>query len=667
MGVFATASVATTRVAMPTPSRCGQYQTYVNSRFIETPKGLLGNNQSASNNLYLVDEYPPVDLSKWGLKAFQNPPEVRPTDKNQPYPLTVEYTTPKTTSIDGCPLKVRSYNGKLVGPTLVARPGDTLYITLHNALPKETQAETMADVNQEITQADVGMVPNAFNVTNLHTHGLHVSPGSACPPGQPSCDPVKHPCLAASDNVLLTIQPANACNYVIHIPKDHPSGTFWYHAHVHGSTAVQVGSGMEGALIIEDRPNTMPSSLAAATARQKVFVLQSIAYEPSEDANGHPGTGPGEVAPAYNPNSFVDFFPGVWNGNETVNGQLDPVITMQPGEVQRWRFIDAAFRASIHLELQKCPEGLSTVACETRSKLGTQPAGVPQALHEIALDGLYTGRVDTWGVNRPGPLCGASYPDATQGITPSSQCPYIDLEPGYRSDVLFKAPAPGTYKLVDVRSGPHTSLLGVSEPDAVLATVVVKGSPLAMSVPTGQELEPLAYRPVDPSFPGFEPGNQLWTHVNGAPQYVSFALGYALPNNDPRNSFTVSSESNGANGVPFDDMNMKEIRKLVLGTTGKWKLMAPASESTCTTNCVAAADHVFHIHVNPFLYQRVGPTGKSEWAWKDTLLMPSGATIDTYSQYLDFAGKFVLHCHILDHEDLGMMQVVQVLPAGSMP
>ena len=162
------------RVAMPTPSRCGQYQTYVNSRFIETPKGLLGNNQSASNNLYLVDEYPPVDLSKWGLKAFQNPPEVRPTDKNQPYPLTVEYTTPKTTSIDGCPLKVRSYNGKLVGPTLVARPGDT---TVHHPPQRTPQRDAGRDHgrrDQEITQADVGMVPNAFNVTNLHTHGLHL-------------------------------------------------------------------------------------------------------------------------------------------------------------------------------------------------------------------------------------------------------------------------------------------------------------------------------------------------------------------------------------------------------------------------------------------------------------------------------------------------------------
>jgi FtsP/CotA-like multicopper oxidase with cupredoxin domain len=156
--------------------------------------------------------------------------------------------------------------------------------------------------------------------------------------------------------------------------------------------------------------------------------------------------------------------------------------------------------------------------------------------------------------------------------------------------------------------------------------------------------------------------------VNGAPQNVSFAIGYALPNNDPRNSFTVSGDPNGANGVPFDDMNMKAIRKLVLGTTGKWTLMAPASDPKCTANCVAPAAHVFHIHVNPFLYQRVGPTGQSEWVWKDTLLMSAGATIhNVYSQYLDFTGKYVLHCHILDHEDLGMMQVVQVLAPGSRP
>ena len=80
-----------------------------------------------------------MDLSKWGLKAFQNPEVVTPTGKTDPYRLTVECTNPTNASINGCPLKLRSYNGKLVGPTLMARPGDTLCITLHNGLPLETR------------------------------------------------------------------------------------------------------------------------------------------------------------------------------------------------------------------------------------------------------------------------------------------------------------------------------------------------------------------------------------------------------------------------------------------------------------------------------------------------------------------------------------------------
>ena len=46
---------------------------------------------------------------------------------------------------------------------------------------------------------------------------------------------------------------------------------------------------------------------------------------------------------------------------------------------------------------------------------------------------------------------------------------------------------------------------------------------------------------------------------------------------------------------------------------------------------------------------------------KDTLLIPAGANIQIYTQYLDFTGKFVMHCHILYHEDLGMMEVDNVV------
>ena len=77
-----------------------------------------------------------------------------------------------------------------------------------------------------------------------------------------------------------------------------------------------------------------------------------------------------------------------------------------------------------------------------------------------------------------------------------------------------------------------------------------------------------------------------------------------------------------------------------------------------------AVAHPFHIHVNPFQLQRTGPDGKPETIWKDTLLVPPSSAqqpIKVYTRYLDYIGQFVMHCHILDHEDLGMMEVDEVV------
>lgn len=51
--------------------------------------------------------------------------------------------------------------------------------------------------------------------------------------------------------------------------------------------------------------------------------------------------------------------------------------------------------------------------------------------------------------------------------------------------------------------------------------------------------------------------------------------------------------------------------------------------------------------------------------WKDTLFVHSDDPVRLRTRYEDFTGKFVLHCHILDHEDQGMMQEVEVVDRGS--
>ena len=346
-------------------------------------------------------------------------------------------------------------------------------------------------------------------------------------------------------------------HYVIHIPRNHPSGTFWYHAHVHGSTALQVASGMEGALIIEDRPNTTPSWLAAATARQKIFVSRR---SPSSRARTRTGNRPTPTRPpaAATARARARWFPPTTpplsrtssrtraSGHETVNGQLVPVITMQPGEVQRWRFIDAAFRASIHLEL-------------------VSGSGAPQPLDEIALDGLYTGRVDTWGVNPQGKGC--SDPKI-QGITPGSQCKYIDLEPGYRSDVLFQAPRGPERTSSSISHRPPTPRSSASRNGRGDRHGEGQGrARLELASADKAKMAPLAYAG-SRSTRSRSPANRLWT-----PPGRRAASPFELRRSETRGTtFTVNDGRSTRWTCP---------RYLVLNTIGKWTLVTPPRAPVC--------------------------------------------------------------------------------------
>jgi FtsP/CotA-like multicopper oxidase with cupredoxin domain len=88
-------------------------------------------------------------------------------------------------------------------------------------------------------------------------------------------------------------------------------------------------------------------------------------------------------------------------------------------------------------------------------------------------------------------------------------------------------------------------------------------------------------------------------------------------------------------------------RGLELGKADEWIVASSA-----------VAGHPFHIHVNPF--EVIDPSG--ERYWKDTLFVDKGQTVKLRTRYETFDGDFVLHCHILDHEDQGMMESVRIAP-----
>lgn len=521
--------------------------------------------------------YKNIDPAQYGNKPFQNPPEIVSVNGSLNTDMSVKYTDPRTTSLGGCPLTLRTYNGQLVGPTLRIKQGDTINLKLDNQLPKETPDQIRRQFEQENQHAYLATTPASFNTTNLHYHGMHVSP------------------TGNSDNVLIAIEPQNKFGYEVKVPSTHPIGSYWYHAHAHGSTSIQVGSGMSGAIIVADNPATTPKSLLEANAREKIFMLQTILYNEEGKLDRITTLFPGPSKPNPKDCSKASGNYGTWPCSKrriTINGQLVPIITMKRGEVQRWRLVDTAFRESIQFAVKD------------------------HDLHEIALDGNYLGRIDTWEAGTP-----------------------IDLEPGYRSDVLIKASTkPGDYPIIDQSTSSAKSLRQADEPENLLAILRVTEETEDMALPTSEEMAHLA------PF-----GNTDLSKTANGVQEVVYKLGQGLT--DPnRNYFQVNYRA-------FSPGN---IRQLSLNATDMWSLTT-VGDPTGVANPIPPLPHVFHIHVNPFQWSRTGPDGNPELVWKDTLLVQGPAVTNVYTQYTDFIGQFVMHCHILDHEDLGMMEIEEVV------
>ncbi|WNG28944.1 multicopper oxidase family protein [Cystobacter fuscus] len=450
-------------------------------------------------------------------------------------------------------VKLRSYNGGLVGPTIEVRPGNTLSILLDNQLPLEPPLEL------EQLLHPTPNIPHGFNTTNIHTHGLHVSP------------------VGNSDNVLLAIGPQKRFEYEIKIPEDHPAGTYWYHAHKHGSVALQVSSGMAGALIVRGDIDELP---AIRNAREQLFVFEQIPYALMDDPQA-PGTRINMVE------SYDQFMPGRWeeSGLRTlINGEFMPTFKLRPGETQRWRFIHTGTMEALRLRLVRESD---------------QKAVMMQ--YQIAHDGITTGRLDA--------------------------VEETEMFPGYRVDVMVRAGAvQETYLLVDEASAVQDSLHGQEESRKVLARVVVEGrSGGMMPLPSPADLAKLV--PLAPL------KDQDVTGTQEAHFSVDFS---ATP---PK--FMINGRAYDPNEPP---------RRLQLEAVEEWHLSASPQ-----------LGHPFHIHVNPFQVM----LGNGKDIWKDTLFMKPGESFRLRTRYSRYIGKFVLHCHILDHEDLGMMEVEEVVPPGA--
>ena len=555
-----------------------------------------------------VAQYLAQALPTYGGVDFEAPAVVEPTDPNAPYRLVARYSQ---NIIAGCSVLLRSFDGKLTGDTIRVRPGDTIYLEYVNDLP----AGQIVKHPQEPLINHHG-APFSFDITNLHTHGLHVDPV-----GSPENPPVY-----ASDNVLIEIAPGGSQLYRIKIPEDHPSGLYWYHPHLHGSTAIQVSSGMSGALLIEGggKDNGELASVpAVAAARRDILVLQQIRFG---------GDGRLELLAKIETSRFRPTL---------VNGQFVPTIRLQPGEVRRFGFVHAGVKDNIQLAIDGAK------------------------LYEVAVDGISLGRAAVW-------------PEAEAVVNDNG----LILSPGQRSEVLFKAPElkPGETALtiylwdtplsvrnsisslfeiqsrrLEGEAGTLQSLHDISgKPGQPLARIVVSGQALSMALPADAALASAVPASLPPPT-----ASDLSGPIG---QEVDFSFGYnrscdATGYCDPAPSQPCVPGESGCyaslylvNDRVFASAN---VRTLQLNTAERWRATGHDMP------------HPFHIHVNPFYMHRAEAdqigAAREQGLWRDTVLLPAdGTPIDLFMKYTDFAGKFVMHCHILNHEDRGMMQLIEI-------
>ncbi|HSL09291.1 MAG TPA: multicopper oxidase family protein [Pseudonocardiaceae bacterium] len=428
--------------------------------------------------------------------------------------LDVALTAAAGAALAGQDTSALGFNGRSPGPTLRVAPGDLLRIRLTNHLDAPT---------------------------NLHMHGVHVSP------------------QGSGDNPFVSIEPGSAFDYSYRISADQPAGTYWYHPHRHGYVADQLFGGLAGTLLIGHGPDLPVSA-------DRVLLVTDITLDTE-----------GRVVTI----SAMDKMMGREGALVLVNGQHQPVIRAAPQAAQRWRIVNGCTSRVLSVRL------------------------ADHTLTQVAQDGVFL----------PAPT------DRDRVV----------LAPGNRVDVLVRPARTGRYALVtDPYDRGSIGMMGGSMGPSrasgpiTLATLAVEGpaqpSPL---LPATLPAPPAPQGPVD--------GRRQLTFAMGMGGMGMRGMGMR---------FTID-------GRTFD--HQRDDQTVRLGSTEDWVI----------TN-TSPMDHPFHLHVWPF-HVLADSTGIPHTAaLQDVVLIPARSWVQLRIPFTDYPGRSVYHCHILDHEDAGMMGTLNV-------
>jgi FtsP/CotA-like multicopper oxidase with cupredoxin domain len=538
--------------------------------------------------------------------------------------LSLELTLRNHRAADGSVHYCYVTAGGEQSPTLRMRPGDLLVLKLKNELADfgaPAAAGTAAPAHRHAAVEPAPIEPGALQpapsppqaaqdpctsasmsitATNLHFHGLTVPP------------------VCHQDEVLKTSIAAGAPSfeYRFKIPAHEPPGLYWYHPHIHGFTTPQVLGGASGALIIEGIERANP---ALAGMAQRVFVIrdQNLLHPDAPPSRSEPvvpkmlidrdgdaannGTGFGKPAKDLSINYVPVPYPDY----------PPAALEMRPGERQLWRVVNACAITYLNLAVI--------------FGHAAQPLGI------VAIDGVpltANGRADNTVVWRD----------------------HIGLPPGARVEFIAAAPPAGTPALLVTRTV-DTGQGGENDPNRALAAIVTspEARPAVSSLPSAHEPLP--------------PASLAWLGDVAPVRVRKLYFSEKLANPaDPNSATDFYLTVDGETPQPFDPASPQPNIVVRQGDVEDWIIENRSSEL-----------HAFHIHQLHFLLVGWSGLPVNEPFLRDTVNVPyfNGRALEYPSVRLrmdfrdpDTVGTFVYHCHLLEHEDGGMMGTIRVLPAS---
>ena len=431
-----------------------------------------------------------------------------------------------------------SFAGQEDPPVIRAAPGEDIRLTYMNEMSTNSHERCVDGP--------------CMNMTNLHFHGLHVSPN------------------APQDDVLtMMAMPGQSLRYVVNIPLDQPPGLYWYHTHPHGESYRQALNGMSGAIVIDGMERYDPE---VRYMRERILVLRDRVIEendPAASALRHR-----VQMPATGCSTSTEEPERIF----TVNGVVRPQISIAPGERQFWRIVNAS--PDLYADLQLDTEQFEIVALD----------GMPIAFHD--------------------PKHRTELAD------------HILVPPAGRVEAIVTGPQPGaqaSLRTLCFDTGPD----GDPNPAMVLADMVDLVQP-TLGISTA---------PIDTSVSIYKPlSPKLITSVENS------AADFVVTFTEDKKGFYINGKKYGAMDPP--------MTSVVIGTYRHWRVVNNTQEV-----------HPFHIHqVHFFVYAQNGER-LTRPEWLDTVNVPVKGSVDLMMDFTDpiIRGISLFHCHLLNHEDKGMM------------